>query len=35
MNDLTLTLFVARILADDADHTFAADNAAGFTQRLY
>ncbi len=31
---LTLALLVAGILADDADHTLAADDAAGFTEGL-
>lgn len=31
---LTLALLVTGILADDADHTLAADDAAGFTEGL-
>lgn len=31
---LTLTLLVARIFADDADNSLAADDAAGFTKGL-
>jgi hypothetical protein len=29
---VALALFVTRVLADDADHSFAADDAAGFAQ---
>jgi hypothetical protein len=32
---VALTLFVARVFADDANHSFAADDAAGFAEFFY
>lgn len=32
--ELTLTLFMAWIFADDADHAFAANDAAEFAERF-
>jgi len=34
VSKLTLTLFVAWVFADDADHAFAADDAAKFAERF-
>jgi hypothetical protein len=32
---VALALFVARVFADDADHSLAANDAAGFTEFFY